>query len=224
MNGNRSRVAEDGRADRHAKYDGLMSEKPQWLIREDAGVPVLVALALRQALGIRAPADLPSLRDLPVRAHDAVEATPEVESQWLDYWDMTVEPRAHPSGVPLELVDGFDTLVALPATGAEELAAAIAPHAASALQYARTAHDRYVSSVKSHTGGDSYRAYASAIAEFEREVGRRAHSFELNVQVLPFSQRGIWWIGALTVAVTDGLRRDIVAFDGAIRPIIGELA
>lgn len=201
-----------------------MSEKPQWLIREDAGVPVLLALALRQALGIRVPVDLPSLRDLPFRAPDAVEATPEIESQWRDYWDMTVEPRAHPSDVPLELVDGFDTLIALPASGAEQLSSAIRPLAASALQYSRAAHDRYVASVKSHTGGDSYRAYASAIAEFEREVGRRAHSFELNVQVLPFSQRGIWWIGALTVAVTDGLRRDVVAFDAAIRPIIAELA
>ncbi|GAT74394.1 zinc-binding alcohol dehydrogenase [Microbacterium hydrocarbonoxydans] len=201
-----------------------MSDKPQWLIREDASVPVLVALALRQSLGIRAPEDLPSLRDLPVRAPDAVEASPALEEQWRDYWDMTVEPRAHPSGVPLELVDGFDTLVALPASGAEELATAIVPHAATALRYARTAHDRYVSSMKSHTGGDAYRAYASAIAEFEREIGRRAHSFELNVQVLPFSQRGIWWIGALTVAVTDGLRRDVVAFDAAVRPIIAELA
>ncbi|MBO0980947.1 zinc-binding alcohol dehydrogenase [Microbacterium sp. SD291] len=201
-----------------------MSDKPQWLIREDASVPVLLALALRQSLGIRVPEDLPSLRDLPVRAPDAAEASQALESQWLDYWDMTVEPRAHPSEVPLELVDGFDTLVALPSKGAEELASAIVPHAASGLRYAHAAHDRYVSSMKSHTGGDAYRAYASAIAEFEREIGRRAHSFELNVQVLPFTQRGVWWIGALTVAVTDGLRRDIVAFDAAIRPIIAELA
>ncbi|MEV4777006.1 zinc-binding alcohol dehydrogenase [Microbacterium sp. LTA6] len=210
-----------------------MADKPQWLIREDASVPVLLALALRQTLGVRLPEDLPSLRELPVRAPDAADASPEVEAQWREYWDMTVEPRAHPSGVPLELVDGFETLVALPATGAEELRAAIAPHAASALQFARGAHDRYVRSIRSttsgragisHPGGDSYRAYASAIAEFERDIGRRAHSFELNVQVLPFSQRGIWWIGALTVAVTDGMRRDIVAFDAAIRPIIAELA
>ncbi|MFJ4172952.1 zinc-binding alcohol dehydrogenase [Microbacterium sp. NPDC089696] len=208
-----------------------MADKPQWLIREDASVPVLVALALRQSLGIRAPQDLPSLRDLPVRAPDAAEATPALEKQWRDYWDMTVEPRAHHSGVPLELVDGFDTLVALPASGAEQLADAITPHAPSALHFARVAHDRYVSSIRSSMGnragttdGEAYRAYASAIAEFERDIGRRAHSFELNVQVLPFSQRGIWWIGALTVAVTDGLRRDVVSFDAAIRPIIAELA
>lgn len=213
-----------GRGAARSAYDGAMADKPQWLIREDAGVSVLVALSLRQSLGVRAPEGLPSLRDLAVRGPDAADATPAVEAQWQDYWNMTVEPRAHPSEVPLELVDGFDTLVALPATGAEEFADAIVPHASSAVDYARTAHDRYVSSMKSNTGGDAYRAYASAIAEFEREAGRRAHSFELNVQVLPFSQRGVWWIGALTVAVTDGLRRDVVAFDTAIRPIIGELA
>lgn len=205
-------------------YDGAMADKPQWLIREDASVPVLVALALRQALGIRVPNDLPSLRNLPVRAPDAEDATAALEKQWRAYWDMTVEPRAHPANVPLELIEGFDTLVALPTSGAEQLATAIAPLGASALDYARAAHDRYVGSMKNHTGGDAYRAYASAIAEFERDIGRRAHSFELNVQVLPFSQRGLWWIGELTVAVTDGLRRDIVAFDEAIRPVIAELA
>jgi len=201
-----------------------MVDKPQWLIREDAGVPVLVALALRQLLGIREPADLPIMRGLQMRAPDAPDVTAELESQWREYWDMTVEPRAHRAAVPLELVDGFDTLVALPQNGAQQLRTAIAPFAEPALQYARSAHRRYSDTMRTSTGGGAYRAYASAIAEFEREIGRRAHSFELNVQVLPFSQRGIWWIGALSVAVTDGLRRDVVAFDAAIRPVIAELA
>ncbi|WP_417554880.1 zinc-binding alcohol dehydrogenase [Microbacterium sp.] len=199
-----------------------MSDKPQWLIREDAGTSVLVALALRQLLGIRTPEDLPALRGLEVRRPDAADVDDALEAQWREYWDMTVEPRAHRSDVPLDLVDGFDTLVALPTTGAEELRDAIVPHAASALRYAQDAHNRYVDSVSS--SGGAYRAYASAIAEFEREVGRRAHSFDLSVQVLPFSQRGIWWIGSLSVAVTDGLRRDVVAFDAAMRPVIAELA
>lgn len=199
-----------------------MVDKPQWLIREDAGTSVLVALALRQLLGIRAPEDLPTLRGLEVRRPEADDAADALEEQWREYWDMTVEPRTHRSEVPLELIDGFDTLVALPTTGAEDLRDAIVPHAATALRYAQDAHNRYVDSVSS--SGGAYRAYASAIAEFERAIGRRAHSFELNVQVLPFTQRGIWWIGALSVAVTDGLRRDVVAFDAAMRPVIAELA
>lgn len=201
-----------------------MADKPQWLIREDAGVPVLVALALRQALGIRTPNDLPTLRDFPSRTPESPDATATLEAQWQAYWDMTVEPRGHTSEVPLDLVDGFDTLVALPTAGAEELRSAILPHAETVLRYAHTTHAKYVNSMQTSTGGASYRAYASAIAEFEREIGRRAHSFELNVQVLPFAQRGLWWIGAMSIAVTDGMRRDVVAFDTAIRPIIAELA
>ena len=55
-------------------------------------------------------------------------------------------------------------------------------------------------------------------------MGRRAHSFELNVEVVPLAAPGVWWIGAMTVAVTDTLRSDASAFDDAIHPIIAELA
>ncbi|MFV0375553.1 zinc-binding alcohol dehydrogenase [Microbacterium sp.] len=194
---------------------------PEWVVREDAGVPVLLVLFLRRALGIREPHELPHLRG--TSATPATPATEALEQQWRTLWDMTVEPQAHPSSVPLELVDGFDMLVALPAHGFDELRAAIAPHSDAALAYARDAHERYRAHASAGSGS-SYRAYASAIAEHERAVGRRAHSFELNVQVLPLAQRGVWWIGALTVAVTDGLRGDIAAFDRAIGPVIAELA
>lgn len=198
---------------------------PEWVIREDAGQPVLIALYLRQAIGVRSPDELPQLRGIAPfpesgRA-DAAQAL--LERQWREYWAMTVEPQAHPSPVPLELVDGFATLLALPEGSSAELRAAIAPHAGAALEFSRRASERYRSDAAAKPGV-SYRAYASAIAEHERRVGRRAHSFELNVQVLPLTQRGVWWIGSLTVAVTDGLRGDVVAFDTAIHPIIAELA
>ncbi len=197
---------------------------PEWLIREDAGEPVLVALYLRQVLGISSPDELPHLRGIPPREnHRDEQAQSLLERQWREYWAMTVEPQAHPSTVPLDLVDGFETLLALPVEGAEVLRAAITPHAAEARAFSQSAHARYRRDARAGSG-TAYRAYASAIAEHERQVGRRAHSFELNVQVLPLTQRGVWWIGSLTVAVTDGLRGDVAAFDAAIHPIIAELA
>ena len=199
---------------------------PEWVIREDAGQPVLLALYLRQVLGIRSPDELPHLRGIPPRTSSPERAEDDqalLERQWREYWAMTVEPQAHPSPVPLELVPGFETLIALPAEGADALQAAITPHAAGAIAYSQSAHTRYSKDAAAKPGV-SYRAYASAIAEHERQVGRRAHSFELNVQVLPLAQRGVWWIGSLTIAVTDGLRGDVVAFDAAIHPIIAELA
>ncbi|MBA8814971.1 hypothetical protein FHX48_000023 [Microbacterium halimionae] len=197
---------------------------PEWVIREDASRPVLLALFLRQVAGIRAPAELPPLRGVPspAVARDHSEQL-DLEREWRQYWDMTVEPQANPSPVPLELVGGFDDLLALPETGADRLRAAVEPHGAAALAHVNRAYELY-SKTSTSRPGTSYRAYASAIAEHERQVGRRAHSFELNVQVLPLTQRGVWWIGALTVAVTDGLRGDVAAFDTAIHPIIAELA
>ena len=196
---------------------------PEWLIREDASQPVLLALYLRQVLGIRSPDELPHLRGIPPRANDrSEEAQALLERQWREYWAMTVEPQAHPSPVPLDLVDGFETLLALPTEGAEALRSGLRPARAARRSPSRSRRMPAIAAMPA--AGAAYRAYASAIAEHERQVGRRAHSFELNVQVLPLSQRGVWWIGSLTVAVTDGLRGDVVAFDAAIHPIIAELA
>lgn len=199
--------------------------QPEWVIREDAAKSVLVALYLRQVLGIRPPEELPTLRRVPppVVRDETDAAHAQLEREWRGFWAMTVEPQAHPSPVPLELVDGFEGLIALPVDGADVLREAITAHADDAVDFARLAHDRYARESAARPGV-SYRAYASAIAAHERAVGRRAHSFELNVQVLPLTQRGVWWIGSLTVAVTDGLRSDVVAFDTAIHPIIAELA
>ncbi|MDU0325971.1 MULTISPECIES: zinc-binding alcohol dehydrogenase [Microbacterium] len=199
--------------------------QPEWVIREDAAQSVLVALYLRQVIGIRAPEELPALRRVPtpLTVSRSDDAQARLEREWREYWAMTVEPQAHPSPVPLELIDGFDTLVTLPEGRAEALRTAIDDHADDAVEFARLSHDRYSREAAARPGV-SYRAYASAIAAHERIVGRRAHSFELNVQVLPLAQRGVWWIGSLTVAVTDGLRGDVAAFDTAIHPIIAELA
>ncbi|AZS42596.1 hypothetical protein [Microbacterium oleivorans] len=199
------------------------AERPEWVVREDASATVIVALFVRQALGIRAPEELPHLRGAPSAQPEDDDDARLLERQWLAYWAMAVEPQAHPSPVPLDLVDGFETLAVLPVDGFDELRAAMAPLAEAAVAFARRASDRYALQARSGSAS-SYRAYASAIAEHERRVGRRAHSFELNVQVLPLTQRGVWWIGSLTIAVTDGLRGDVAAFDPAIQPIIAELA
>jgi hypothetical protein len=197
---------------------------PSWVIRENASHAVLLALYLREVLSIASPVELPRLRELgPVGIRLPTDRQDALERQWRAWWAMTVEPEAHPSEIPLELVAEYETEVALPATGAEELREAIRPHAIAARRWADLAHDQY-RAVASARRGDSYRAYAGTIAEHEREVGRRAHSFELNVEIMPLQTRGVWWIGSMTVAVTDTLRTDPAAFDDAIHPIIAELA
>ncbi|MET0725793.1 MAG: zinc-binding alcohol dehydrogenase [Leifsonia sp.] len=198
--------------------------QPSWVIHEDAAVPVLLALWLRERLGLASPTGLPHLRGVergPAAAD--MDAHDRLERQWRDWWAMTLEPEAHPSPVPLQLVDGYGTSIAIATSGAEDLHAAIVPFAAEATAWAESASATYARAGHAKPA-DRYRGYAGTIAEHEREVGRRAHSFELNVEVLPLDERGVWWIGSLTVAVTDTLRTDAAAFDAAIHPIIAEIA
>lgn len=195
----------------------------RWVIREEASHAVMVALYARQALGIRGRHDLPTLRNAPIaapirsdREHDALER------QWRLYWDLTVEPRAHTHSGPLDLVDGFGDFVALPVTDADELRAAMVPLAPAAMAYAAEASQRY-SDESSRRGGEARRPYVNAMSTLHRTTGRSANDFELNVEVLPLSQRGVWWIGALTIAITDSVRSDVVAFDSALSAVVDEI-
>lgn len=193
----------------------MSADPSSWQVRESTDHAVLAALFLRAALGVRDPVELPQLRGAP---HGEEEAPAELAAQWRQYWDMTVEPEAHPADVPLELVPGFDTLVALPMTS-EVLRRAAAPFADQTLTFVRLAHDRQGYARWGHSDA----AWSTAVREEEKRIGRPAHPFVLRVQVLPFTQRGIWRIGALTVAVSDSLRRDVAAFGRAIRPIVTDL-
>ena len=53
----------------------MAAETPEWVVREDAGMPVLVALYLRQVLGIRSPEELPHLRNMPPAASSEYDDT-----------------------------------------------------------------------------------------------------------------------------------------------------
>jgi len=184
-------------------------------VTEGTDLGVLVALYLRTTLGVRPPEELPALRGVT----PAGEASPEIADQWLRYWRMTVEPVAHPADEPLELVEEFGSLVALPRS-AEPLAAAIRPLAPAALEFAAAARQRLRLAQQGRAGD---LIWTNLVRDEERRAGRPAHPFVLAVQELPLTQRGIWWIGELTIAVSDGLRGDAPAFGKAIRPIVAEL-
>src|SRR3546814_16582943 len=73
---------------------------PEWVIREDAGQPVLLALFLRQAIGLRSPDELPHLRGVPPRPvpdrPDDLQAL--LERPWRAHWAMTVQPQRSEEG------------------------------------------------------------------------------------------------------------------------------
>ena len=92
----------------------------------------------------------------------------------------------------------------------------------AAMAYATQAGQRYFDE-SSRRGGEARRPYVNAISMLRRTSGRSAQDFELNVEVLPLSQRGVWWKGSLTIAITDSVRSDVVAFDSALAAVVDEL-
>ena len=198
---------------------------PSWVIRENASRPVLLALYLREVLGIASPVELPRLRDvgavgdrLEIDRHDLLER------QWRAWWAMTVEPEAHPSPVPLELVDAYDTDVALPvserrgARGRDR--AARRGRAGVGRVGARGLPQRHrPRAAATRTAPTPARSPSTSA----RSAAARTRSSSTS-RCVPFAAVGVWWIGAMSVAVTDSLRSDASAFDDAIHPIIAELA
>jgi hypothetical protein len=197
------------------------AEAPEWIVREDATLPVLVALYLRQVLGIRFPEELPHLRGIPPRSAPISEYDDRsaIERQWRAYWDLTVEPQAN-LPVPLELIDGFETVVALPVEGFDELADAIAPTGGC-----RGLRPRRASALPVASGNGS-------VVPRLRQRDRRARARRGAAGALVRAQRPGAAVHAarrlvdraLTIAVTDGLRGDIAAFDAAVAPIIADIA
>ncbi|CAN5152420.1 hypothetical protein BH11ACT4_BH11ACT4_06530 [soil metagenome] len=200
---------------------------PSWELREDATHSILVALYVRDALGIDEPDELPRLLpsvDPITHAHPG-RARAVLEQQWMWWWRSTVDPVRHPSTSPLELVAADEGLrgIALPAAGFGELRETLLAIGGSAGNWAAQQHRRY-GRVAMGMMLDRAFTVQHLVREREAEMGRAAENFRLTVEVLPFAQPGLWWIGASTIAVSESVRIDEEAYGEALRPVIRRLA
>ena len=178
-----------------------------WRATEGASREVLVALYVRDALGIVDPSGLPRL--LGTGLPDAVElSNPMLGWAWARWWASIVEPASEMPEPPEELLDAWRS--------------AIGRHLDSARTYAAIAHDDHGirSAEAALAGGDL--ALTELVAEREAETGRVA-SFDLRIEVLPLAEWGMWWIGEAAIAVDEGLRHDTAAYREAMRPIVERL-
>jgi hypothetical protein len=175
-----------------------------WLAREDASAGVLVALYLRDALGVVDVSGLPRLRGTGLP--EAEPADMRVSWAWMRWWIATVEddsPR-----FPL-LADDDDAT-----------ARAVGRHLDSARTWAGVAHLAY---------GERERerrdlTLGHVVREREAELGRRARPFRLRIEVLPLAESGLWWIGENAIAVDEALRDEPILYADALRPVVEQLA
>jgi hypothetical protein len=175
-----------------------------WLATEDASVPVLTVLYLRDALGIVDPGGLPRLEGTGLPEVDPPDA--RIGWAWARWWISTVEADRPGFAVLPELDDAFGAL--------------IGRHLDSARAWAQVAHQvagERAAARRDLTLGD-------VVREREQELGRRAHPFRLRIEVLPLAEPGLWWIGESAIAVDESVRAEPVLYADALRPVIEQLA
>ncbi|TPW77604.1 hypothetical protein [Schumannella soli] len=183
-----------------------------WRAREDASRDVLVALYLRDALGVIDPSGLPRLlgTGLPASTAPADEMTGWA---WIRWWVSVVEPEA---GIP-----------ALPEHATPAWEAAVHKHLDDARTWADVAHQEYgirlaERAFSGETGDTDAGVLSELVAEREQAAGTHA-DFDLRIEVLPLTTAGIWWIGDNAIAVDELLREKPDDYRQALAPIVERL-
>lgn len=174
-------------------------------MREGASRDVLVALYLRDALGIVDPTGLP--RMLGTGLPEIGAPDPGFAFGWMRWWIPLIEPDAPGWGLP----DGDDPF-----------SLAVRRHLDSARAWAAVAHEQ-------HNGSEIDRmqrpdtVLPELVAEQESALGRASRPFRLRIEVLPLAASGIWWIGDDTIAVDETTRHEPILYRDALAPVVAQL-
>jgi hypothetical protein len=191
-------------------YAGPQS-RSHWEVREDASREVLVALYLRDAIGIVDPSGLP--RMLGTGLPEIEPADPALAFGWMRWWIPLIEPDARGWGLP----EGDEA-------GSHAFSSAVRRHLDSARAWAAVAHEQQNGSFVSRMQRGDDLAIHELVREQEVALGRAARPFSLRVEVLPLAASGIWWIGDDAIAVDVATRDEPILYRDALAPIVASLA
>jgi hypothetical protein len=183
--------------------------RPSWRVDENASSDVLVALYLRDALGVSDPSGLP--RVLGTGLGPVPAADDRTTWGWTRWW---VSVTAPDSGIR-----------PFAEAGGEAFEALVRRHLDDARAWADVVHTAYgTAQMERQFAGTLDDVVGEAVRAWEADAGRPAHPFRLRIEVLPLTASGVWWIGEHAIAVDDLLREDLPAWRAALEPIIARLA
>ncbi len=173
---------------------------------EDASRDILVALYVRDALGIVDPSGLP--RMLGTGLLEAEPAGPALTFGWLRWWIPLIEPDATGWGLP----DDDPTATAF--------SSAVRRHLDSARAWAAVAHEQHNGSALARLVRGDDVVLAELVREQEAALGRSSRPFRLRIEVLPLAASGIWWIGDDAIAVDETTRDEPILYRDALEPVV----
>lgn len=191
--------------------------QPSWLMRvESSPHGLLLGLFVRDAAGMRPPTviDLPRLEPVvEVRAVLAPLAVAAASEQWAGWWEREMARQESPDrgffAPDARFGDGdeLDALVEACREDAARWASAVGREALDA-----------------HIRGEGGRIEGEVVDQVERDLGRKAGPFELQVTELPLAGALGWRVSTHHVLVTRALRDDRAAYADWLAPVVRELA
>jgi len=194
-----------------------------WRVAEDSPTDLLIALYLRDAAGILPAGDpeLPAI-DPALAPHASPEPlSPErfeaLRREWTEWWRRLVRPPSYPKLWELE-PPAFE-----PFRGSPELQRLLRERFRDARRWAGSRHEEFGDAAVERIQRGEHDVNAVVVA-CEREKGRRAEPFQLDLLVLPLAERDIWIIGPSSIVVSTRLRNDSAAFRDAMTPLVQALA
>lgn len=181
-------------------------ERASWQASEDASRDVLVALYLRDALGIVDPSGLPRMLGTGL-SEPSSAADPRLAFGWMRWWIPLIEPDAPGWGLP---------------EGDDPFSLAVRAHLDSARTWAAVAHEQYNGSAIARMQNPDTVLH-ELVAEREAALGRASREWRLRIEVLPLAASGIWWIGDDVIAVDETTRNEAILYRDALAPVVAQL-
>ncbi|MGH1523000.1 hypothetical protein ACRAWC_02485 [Leifsonia sp. L25] len=200
----------------------------RWQVTEDCPWDLLIALALRDLVGLDntrepalprvSPSIVPALHGALERSRGAVTlaAKDVLETQWHALFERAAD-REHRPLTPLLQPPHFAAL-----DRAIELQDVVLAQYETAASWARERRAEYArASIERHATRSA--DIVDVVHEREHDLRRQAGYFRLDIDVLPLAERGAWIVGPHTVVVSTSLRDDSPAFRDWFRPLVAAL-
>ncbi|AGW41180.1 hypothetical protein O159_10770 [Leifsonia xyli subsp. cynodontis DSM 46306] len=196
----------------------------RWQVTEDCPPDLLIALALRDLIGLGggggsalprvSPAVVPVLPGR-LRA-SALTTRPLLEQQWLALFEAAADRQRHP---PASLFQPphFSAL-----DRAIELQDLVIAHYGEAVRWAAERRTEYASTCLECPARRSA-DIVEVVHGREHDLRRQAGSFRLDLAVLPLAEKGAWIVGPNAVVVSASLRDDSTAFRDWFRTLVAAL-
>ncbi|MET1044192.1 MAG: hypothetical protein ABWX59_08760 [Microbacteriaceae bacterium] len=193
---------------------------PHWSVSGNSGSSLVAHLIVREMLG----ADEFDGLDLPGTGA-GVSRTPglprrladSIAEEWVQWWTRAVD--APVDAMPAHFHGGAVTAPDLPVSG--ELRAFITPRWLEVMSVAdtvnRRAHDQL-------PYGSADLTITNRMAAIASELGRQAHPFRLDMEIVPFADRGMWRVAPTRILISLDLYSDHQACGAALEPVLRDLA